>query len=221
MAELLNMEVFKWIPADTVPPGSEILETGWAMRLKSPIEVRARVVLKDFAHTKRDDVYAPTPTSMTIRVLLLYASILKLEVSTADVRVAFMHANASQSKYARPPFEQRVPGWLWLVEKAMNGMRTGAKDWCDLVCEILVDKMDWTRGTADPQLYIDKNSPARMVVHTDDPILAARPEDTARIWGISWQARIVERRHHDQRGHRHEVPEQMLQDRGRRRQKRI
>ena len=182
MEDLLKMKVFKWIKEEDVPIGADILDCGWAMRLKSPIEVRARVVLKDFAHTRRDDVYAPTPTSMTIRILLLYAALLKLQVSTADVRVAFMHATASVAKYARPPSEQRVPGWLWLIEKAMNGMRTGARDWCDLVCEIIVDKMGWTRGTADPQLYIDPKSAARMVVHTDDPILAARSEDTARIW---------------------------------------
>ena len=85
MNDLIKMEVFKWIREETVPEGSEILDCGWAMRLKSPIEVRARVVLKDFATTKRDDLYAPTPTSTTIRILLLYAALLKLEVSTADV----------------------------------------------------------------------------------------------------------------------------------------
>ena len=86
------------------------------------------MVLKDYADTRRDDVYAPTPTSVTIRVLLLYATIRELEVSTADVRVAFMHATATEKKVARPPAEQRCEGWLWLIEKAMNGMRTGARD---------------------------------------------------------------------------------------------
>ena len=59
------------------------------MKMKSPSEVRARIVLKDCAVTKLDDLYAPTPTSMTVKCLLFYAAWFELEVSTSDVRVAF------------------------------------------------------------------------------------------------------------------------------------
>ena len=58
----------------TVPKDAKILECGWAMKMKSPSEVRARVVLKDYAVTKLDDVCAPTPTSTTVRFLLFYAA---------------------------------------------------------------------------------------------------------------------------------------------------
>ena len=59
------------------------------MKMKSPSEVRARFVLKDYAVTKLDDLYAPTPTSMTVRCLLFHAAWFELEVSTPDVRAAF------------------------------------------------------------------------------------------------------------------------------------
>ena len=103
--------------------------------MKYPTEVRARVVLKDYAGTKLDDLCAPTPTSMTVRCLLFYAAWFELEVSTSDVRVAFMHAVASERKFAKPPVQQRAAGWLWLIKKAMNGMRTASKDFGDLVAD--------------------------------------------------------------------------------------
>ena len=101
--------------------------------MKSPSEVRARVVLKDYAVTKLNDLYAPTPTSMTVRCLLFYVAWFELEVSTSDERVAFMHAVASEPKFAKPPFEQRAARWLWLIK------RTASKDFGDLVADVMIE----------------------------------------------------------------------------------
>ena len=132
------------------------------MKMKSPSEVRARVVLKDYAVTKLDDLYAPTPTSMTVRCLLFHAAWFELEVSTSDVRVAFMHAVASEPKFAKPAVEQRAVGWLWLIKKAMRGMRTALKDFGDLVADVMKE-IQSERGKADPQIYKDTKSQAAIV----------------------------------------------------------
>ena len=112
MKDLDDVDVLEWVKESTVPRDAKILDRGWAMKMKSPSEVRACVVLKDYAVTKLDDLYAPTPTSMTVRCLLIYAAWFGLEVSTSDVRVAFMYAVASEPKCAKPPVEQRAAGWL-------------------------------------------------------------------------------------------------------------
>ena len=61
MKDLDDMNVLEWVKA---PNDAKILECGWAMKMESPSEVRARVVLKDYAVTKLNDLCAPTPTSM-------------------------------------------------------------------------------------------------------------------------------------------------------------
>ena len=61
MKDLDDMNVLEWVKESTVPKNVKILDCGWAMKMKSPSEVRARVVLKDYAVTKLDDLYAPTP----------------------------------------------------------------------------------------------------------------------------------------------------------------
>ena len=114
--------------------------------------MRARVVSKDYAITKLDDLYAPTPTSMTVRCLLFYAAWFELEISTSDVRAAFMHAVASEPKFGKPPVEQRAAGWLWLIKKAMNGMRTASKDFGDLLAHVMKE-IQFERRKADPQIY--------------------------------------------------------------------
>ena len=137
--------------------------------------------MKDYAVTKLDDLYAPTPTSMIVRCLLFYAAWFELEVSTSDVRVAFMHAVASERKFAKPPVEQRAAGWLWLIKKAMKGMRTASKDFGDLVADVMKE-IQFERGKADPQIYKDTKSQAAIVFHVDDPILAASHQQTALVW---------------------------------------
>ena len=151
------------------------------MKMKSPSEVRARVVLKDYAVTKLDDLYAPTPTSMIVRCLLFYAAWFELEVSTSDVREAFMHAVASEPKFPKPPVEQRAAGWLWLIKKEINGMRTASTDFGDLVADEMKE-IQFERGKADPQIYKDTKSQAANVFHVDDRILAASHQQTALVW---------------------------------------
>ena len=111
MKDFDDMNVLEWVKETSVPKDAKILDCGWAMKMKSPSGVRARVVLKDYAATKLDDLYEPTPTSMTVRCLLFYAARFGLEVSTSNV------------KFAQPPVEQRAA-----VKKAMNGMRTASKN---------------------------------------------------------------------------------------------
>ena len=118
---------------------------------------------------------------MTVRCLLFYAALFGLEVSTSDVRVAFMHAVATEPKFANPPVEQRAAGWLWLIKKAMNGMRTASKDFGDLVAEVM-HEIRFERGKADPQIHKDTKSQAVIVFHVDDPILASSRHQTAQVW---------------------------------------
>ena len=176
MKDLDGMNVLEWVEESTVPNDAQILDCGRAMKMKSPSEVRARVVLKDYAVTKLDDLYAPTPTSMTVRCLLFYAAWFALEVSTSDVRVAFMHAVASEPKFAEPPVEQRGARWLGLIKKTMNGMRTASKDFVDLVADVMKE-IQFEIGKADPQIYKDTNPLAAIVFHVE-----ASHRQTALVW---------------------------------------
>ena len=181
MRDLDDMNVLEWVEESTVPMDAQILVCVWAMKMKTPSEVRARAALKDDAVTKLDDLYAPTPTSMTVRCLLFCAAWFEWVVSTSDVRVAFMHAVASEPKFAKPLVEQRAAGLVWLIKKEMNGMRTASKDCGDLVADAMKE-IQFERGKADPQIYKDTKSRAAIVFHVDDPILAASHQQTALVW---------------------------------------
>ena len=51
MKDLDEMNVLRCVRESTVPRDAKILDCGWAVKMKSPSEVRPRVVLKEYAVT--------------------------------------------------------------------------------------------------------------------------------------------------------------------------
>ena len=128
--QMKDLQLYSWVKETDIPPNKSILLTGWARRLKGS-EVRSRCVLKDFATTVRDDVFAPTPSPLSVRGLLLYAAWFDLRVETGDLVCAFMQADSSCEMFARPPKRLEREGWIWRLQWAMNGMRTASRDFTE------------------------------------------------------------------------------------------
>ena len=57
--QMKDLQLYSWVKETDTAPDKSILLTGWARRLNAS-DVRSRCVLKDFATTVRDDVFAPT-----------------------------------------------------------------------------------------------------------------------------------------------------------------
>ena len=64
-------------------------------------------MLKDFATTVRDDVFAPTPCPLSVRGLLLYAAWFDLRVEIGDLVCAVMQAGSSCEVFAWPNVQER------------------------------------------------------------------------------------------------------------------
>ena len=177
--DLLN-EVDKLIETDT-PPNKSILLTGWARRLKGG-EVRSRCVLKDFATTVRDDVFAPTPSPLSVRGLLLYAAWFDLRVVTGDLVCAFMQADSSCKMFARPPKGQERDGWIWRLHGAMNDMRTASRDFTEFLAGMLTENMGFKRGKPERCLFVHESNETRVVSHVDDPLICAKRATLEQLW---------------------------------------
>ena len=87
-----------------VPAAKTILLTGVILTDEIKRSEIAVFLEKDFA-TVREDVFAPTPSPVSGRRLLLYAAWYDLFVEIGDVVCAFM-ANTSCEMFARPPKER-------------------------------------------------------------------------------------------------------------------
>ena len=122
-----DLQLDSLVKETDILPDKSILLTGWARRMKGS-EVRSRCVLKVFATPVRDDVFAPTPSPLSVRGLLLYAALFDLRVETGDLVCAFMQGDNSSETYDRPPKGQERDGWIWRLHGTMNGMRRASRD---------------------------------------------------------------------------------------------
>ena len=173
-----------WPNADLVihiPPNKSILLTGWARRMMGS-EKRSRCELKDFATTVRDDVFAPTPSPLSVRGLLLYAAWFDLRVETGELVCAFMQADSSCEMFARPPKGQERDGWIWRLHGAMNGMRTASRDFTEFLAGILTEHMGFKRGKLERCLFVHESNETRVVSHVDDPLICAKPATLEKFW---------------------------------------
>ena len=116
--------------------------------------------------TGRDDVFAPTPSPLSVRGLLLYAAWFDLRVETGDLACAFMQADSSCEMFARP--SKGRDGWIWRLHGAMNGMRTASRDFTEFLAGILTEHMGFKRGKLERCLFVHESNETRVVSHADD-----------------------------------------------------
>ena len=122
-------------------------------------------MLKDFSTTVRDDVFAPTPSPLSVRGLMLFAAWFDLRVETGDLVCAFMQAGSSCEMVARPPKGQERGGWIWRLHGAMNGMRTASRDFTEFLAGILTEQRGFKRGKLERCLFVHESNEARVVSH--------------------------------------------------------
>ena len=87
--------------------GHKVLNMTWVDRQKGD-EVRSRVCIQDFAHGEKNDAFwAPTPSEEAIAIMEAICVAKGYYTRTADVSVAFLHAECDEELYIRPPEEWR------------------------------------------------------------------------------------------------------------------
>jgi hypothetical protein len=160
----------------TAVPRSEadrVVSTRWVEVQKAPGLVRSRLVAKDFAVEKREDLFAATPGLVATRLALAvladrWAAGQDWVAKTADVSVAFLHApvDTENPQYVMPPPDAgEPPGVVWRLERSLYGTRSAPRNW-QLHLVGLLAQAGWTRGRADPATFF--NGQALLIVHVDD-----------------------------------------------------
>ena len=143
-------------------PGGELFEAckpTWVHRRK-PTEVRSRICVQ--GQTQRisdlDGTYASAPIATTLRLLLASALTIGLAVVLGDISTAFLHADLRDLggrvlMWAPTEFypQQDV---LWLLKKAMCGLRTSPKDWQEHVATALFE-IGFSRLLSEPNRYVN------------------------------------------------------------------
>ena len=175
--QMKDLQLYSWVKETDIPPDKSILLRGWARRMKGS-EVRSRCVLKDFA---RADVFAPTPSILSVRGLLLYAACFDLRVEKGDLVCAFMQADSSCEMFARPRKDKNVMDGSG-DHGAMNGMRTASRDFTEFLAGVHTEHMGFKRGKLERCLFVHESNETRVISHVDDPLICNKPATLEKFW---------------------------------------
>uniref|UniRef100_H3G8H7 Reverse transcriptase Ty1/copia-type domain-containing protein n=1 Tax=Phytophthora ramorum TaxID=164328 RepID=H3G8H7_PHYRM len=159
----------------------------WVYALKSDhqgyvIRFKARIVALgnhqrpgiDFLET-----FSPVARMSSFRVLLALAATLNLHVYGGDINTAYLNASLGIRQYLRSieGFPCRVDGNMYMVLKALYGLRQSGREWNSELNEWLLSR-GFQRSLTEPCLYywVDGDTVVYVLVYVDDILVATNDE---------------------------------------------
>ena len=160
------------------------------------VNVRSRLVAKEFNNKKCDDLFAGTPPVEAMRAIISMAAsgATPKTLMTVDVSRAYMYAKCRNEMYVELcPEAHEEDGdekCCWRLEKAMYGTRSAAQDWQHEI-KRRMSSIGYLQGKSNPCLFYNPSSEVACLVHGDDFLAAGEEsalkqfkEQLAKEWKI-------------------------------------
>ena len=160
------------------------------------VNVRSRLVAKEFNNKKCDDLFAGTPPVEAMRAIISMAAsgATSKSLMTVDVSRAYMYAKCRNEMYVEScPEAYEEDGdekCCWRLEKAMYGTRSAAED-CQHEIKRRMSSIGYIQGKSNPCLFYNPSSEVACLVHGDDFLAAGEEsalkqfkEQLAKEWKI-------------------------------------
>ena len=172
-----------------------MLEECWEQTGKGPIDVRwvdinkgdeaqpnyrSRLVAKEFKDDLRPELYAATPPSECLRMMISKMACQRgVRMMYADVSRAYFYAKAVRPVYVRLPAEDKEvgdEGKCGKLNMSMYGTRDAALNWSMEYTSTLLAS-GYVQGRASPCLFHHPEKQVSIMVHGDDFIAVGNPEN--------------------------------------------
>ena len=170
MDSMRNFEVYDEVKVDecTQEQIDGALDCRWVKVWKSEDELRCRVVVRgcfqNVEKSEEDNLFASTPSLVTMRLLLCMALARNWGITMGDVSTAFLHALMNEEVFVWPPKEFYPEGnCLWRLKKAMYGLRQAPK-------------LGFRRCKSDPNLYCHESGRLYVLAYVDDLLVVGTDE---------------------------------------------
>ena len=112
-----------------------------------------------------------------------------------DISTAFLHAQLSSDDqiYVWPPKEfYPLGGVIWLLKKAMYGLRTAPRDW-QVHFAAQLQSMGFTRMQSDANVYINFELVVIIFVYVDDLIVMGVKASVSKVFELLNQKFLIKR----------------------------
>lgn len=157
------------------PTNKKIIEVKWIYRIKSNGKYKARVVAKGFQQMcyENEEIYSPVARMTTLRILLVFSLLKKLEIHQMDVETAFLNGNIKSEVYIYPPEGYKIEeNKVCLLRKSLYGLRESPRDWYECFHDFLLS-INFKRSNYDYCLYLGSinNKQTYIILYVDDILI--------------------------------------------------
>ena len=168
-------------------PWMTVLTTRWLDINKGDRQhpkIRCRLVGREIARERRDDLFAGTPPLESLRAILALCASRQSQKKPArimalDVSRAYFYAPATRAIHIHIPAEDRVPGDEGMVAKlnlSLYGTRDAAQNWAATYTKFL-NACGFRTGKGSPCNFWNEARDMAITVHGDDFTCCGSAED--------------------------------------------
>lgn len=162
-----------------LPPNTHVLTSKWVFTWKLSeghiTRAKARIVAKGYQ--QRDDeyseVYSPTISQETLRMLLQYTAQTGAYVHQLDVKTAFLYGSISETIHMRAPDGcEDSQGRVWKLLKSLYGLKQAPRAWYKKL-KLELNKLGFESSMDDQALFFKmvNNTKLFLCVHVDDMLI--------------------------------------------------
>ena len=156
LQSLLDLGVYEKTTRDKVPKGKKVLLSKLVLKYKAYEQrFKARLVALGFMQPDEDvgETFAPVAKFTTFRILMAVACYYDLEISSSDVKTAFLNAIMNDPIYMYPPRGLGFPPHeVWILRRALYGLKSSPHFWHITFHNFLME-LGFEQSPIDPCLY--------------------------------------------------------------------
>ena len=165
--------------------GCKLIDVRWLdvnkAALGEPPDVQSRCVAKEFATTRRDDIFAGTPSLESAKLLLSIAATgaqtHQKQIMVMDAKRAFLHAQVTEeisiSLSPEALSGDETEPVVGRLRKALYGNRNAPQNWQDRIAKVF-RQYGFEPGHANPCLFRHATRDILVSIHVDDFLCLAR-----------------------------------------------
>src|SRR5699024_2461212 len=117
-----------------------------------------------------NETYAHVASQCAILTYLTKVAKEDLELWQIDIKSAFLNAQLSQPIRMRPPIGFRRKGYVWLLKKAVYGLKQACREWEKTLADFLI-LMGFERLKGDRCIY--RKIDQYLIIYVDDILIAS------------------------------------------------
>jgi uncharacterized membrane protein len=180
LESLKHFDAFEEVePTDSRLKQGRVVGSRWVLTDKGDPEcIKARLVAQEINWgDAMDGTFSATPSHSAIRTTLLIASLHQYDAVICDVQTAFLHASIDEEQghfFIRPPQPLRRGNRLWLLKRALYGLRRSPALFQKFLGETL-SGLGFVGSKADACVYYHKNGTV-ICAHVDDLLAVGPPK---------------------------------------------